>query len=319
MKNFLCCSFVLVFSLFAVSANGAPMAYSINSDSGNVSTEDSLYLIDLASGADQRRGGLNDGIDDRIDTEGLALDPDGTLWGIDDASLTLFPINTMTGTVRFQDEIPLASFPIGGGNDFGMTFSCDGSLYVTSVVTRSLYQLGMNGSSETKGVEGALGANISAIAAYGNPVQLYGLGNGQFEDGTTDSPNLYSIDVDTGVAQLIGPLGAEAGEYKQGGLAFDSDGTLWAITDRRNINNRLTDEPSQILQINVNTGTATLVSTTTEVGFESLAIAPPSGCVSDVGGDEDYPHIPVLNPVGSLLTIIVLLLSGLVFLRKRIF
>ena len=295
------------------------MAYSINSDSGNVSTEDSLYLIDLASGADQRRGGLNDGIDDRIDTEGLALDPDGTLWGIDDASLTLFPINTMTGTVRFQDEIPLASFPIGGGNDFGMTFSCDGSLYVTSVVTRSLYQLGMNGSSETKGVEGGLGANISAIAAYGNPVQLYGLGNGQFEDGTTDSPNLYSIDVDTGVAQLIGPLGAEAGEYKQGGLAFDSDGTLWAITDRRNINNRLTDEPSQILQINVDTGTATLVSTTTEVGFESLAIAPPSGCVSDVGGDEDYPHIPVLNPVGSLLTIIVLLLSGLVFLRKRIF
>jgi len=102
-------------------------------------------------------------------------------------------------------------------------------------------------------------------------------------------------------------------------LAFDSDGTLWAITDRRNINNRLTDEPSQILRIDVNTGTATLVSSTTEVGFESLAIAPPAGCATDVHGDGDYARIPALNPVGRLLTIFVLLLAGLVFLRKRIF
>jgi hypothetical protein len=69
----------------------------------------------------------------------------------------------------------------------------------------------------------------------------------------------------------------------------------------------------------VNTGTATLVGSTTEVGFESLAIAPPSGCATDVHGDGDYARIPALNPLGRLLTIFVLLLAGLVFLRKRIF
>jgi len=318
MKNIFCCSFILVFSLFAASANGDPMAYSINSDSGNLSTEDSLYLIDLTTGSDQRRGGINVGIEDRIDTEGLAFDPDGILWGVDDASLTLFPINTFTGTVRLQDEIPLVGFPIGGGNDFGMTFSCGGSLYVTSVLTKTLYQLGMNGNSQVKGTEGALGVNISAIAAHGIPTRLYGLGNGQLEDGSTDSPNLYSIDVSSGVATLIGPLGAEAGEYKQAGLAFDSDGTLWAITDRRNINNNLNDLQSQVLRIDVNTGTATLISSTNEVGFESLAIAPPSGCVvAGRDGDKD-PRIPTLNPAGRLLAIIVLLLAGMVFLRRRI-
>ena len=304
--------FVLV-SLFAISANAAPMAYSVNSDSGNP-TEDSLYLIDLATGSDQLRGKLFTGIETRLDTEGLAIAPDGTLWGIDDDSLKLFPINTASGSINFRDEVLLAGFQVGGGNDFGMTFSCDNSLYITSVRTRTLYRLSItDGSSEVIGAEGALGANISAIAAYGTPTKLYGLGNGQFQNGDTDSPNLYSIDVGTGVAALIGPLGAEAGAYNQGGLAFDADGTLWAITDRRIIGNSIENLPSQILQLDVNTGTATLISTTNEVGFESLAIAPPTACSHD--GD-DYPRIPTLSPAGQLLTIFILLLVGMTVLRR---
>jgi hypothetical protein len=309
---------LLLVSLFATSANSAPMAYSVNSDSGNSATEDSLYLIDLASGSDQRRGELNTGIETRRDTEGLAFAPDGTLWGIDDRALTLFPINTATGTINYQDEIPLTGIQSGGSNDFGMTFSCDHSLYITSVITRTLYQLGLDGSSEIIGAAGALGANISAIAAIGNPTKLYGLGNGQFLNGDTDSPDLYSIDVNTGVATLIGPLGADAGAYNQGGLAFDSNGDLWAITDRRIINNTIADLPSQMLRIDVNTGTATLVNSTSEVGFESLAIAPPAACGTESGAVEEYPRIPTLNSVGRLLAIFVLLLAGMGILRKRI-
>ena len=274
-KKFQIVLFMLV-SLFAVSANAAPMAYSINSDSGNLVTEDSLFRIDLATGSNQIRGELISGIENRLDTEGLAIAPDGVLWGIDDDSLTLFPINTDSGAIKFQDEIPLAGFQVGGGNDFGMTFSCDNSLYISSVRTQTLYHLNLDGSSEMIGAEGALGANISAIAAIGTPTRLYGLGNGQFQDGTTDAPNLYSIDVATGVATLIGPLGAQADEYNQAGLAFNSDGSLWAITDRRIINNTIADLPSQILKIDVNSGTATMMSNTSEVGFESLAIAPPA-------------------------------------------
>ena len=62
---------LVVASLFALTANGQPMAYSVNSDSGNVDVEDSLYLIDLSTGSDQRRGQLSTGIVDDIrrDTE----------------------------------------------------------------------------------------------------------------------------------------------------------------------------------------------------------------------------------------------------------
>lgn len=308
--------FMLV-SLFAVSANGAPMAYSVNSDSGNLLTEDSLYLIDLASGSHQSRGELISGVESRVDTEGLAFAPDGQLWGIDDESLTLFPINEASGAISVPSEISLSGFTIGGGNDFGMTFSCDNTLYITSVTAQTLYTINMDGSREVVGAEGALGQNISAIASIGNPTRLYGLGNGQFEGGETDSPNLYSIDPQTGVATFLFPLGAEAGEYGQGGLAFDTDGTLYAITDRRIINNTIADLPSQILRIDIDSQTVTLLSTTTEVGFESLAIAPPTSCAGGGNDEGEFPVIPTLGPVGRLLGIFVLLLSGSIVLRRR--
>ncbi len=295
-------------SLFAINANAAPMAYSVNSDSGNPGTQDSLYLIDLATGGQQRRGTLISGINTRIDTEGLAISRDGTLWGIDDDSMTLFPINTASGTINFLDEIPLIGLPNGGGNDFGMTFSCNNSLYITSVATQTLYRLGMDGSSQVVGTVGALGVNISALAAYGSPTQLYGLGNGLLQNGSTDSPNLYRIDTTTGIATLVGPLGPQASIYNQGGMGFDTGGNLWAITDRR-IN---AADPSEILQINVGTGAATLIATTGEVGFESLAVAPPAAC-----GYDYYPRIPTLDAAGRLLAVFILLFAGLTVLRRR--
>jgi len=304
---------LMLIALFTVSANGAPVAFSVNSDSGNPQAADSLYLVDLATGSNQLKGKLNTGIETRLDTEGLAISPDGTLWGVDDDARTLFPITMTSGIIKYQEEIPLKSFPAGGSNDFGMTFSCNSTLYVTSVVTRTLYRLGLDGSAEIVGSEGALGQNISAIAAIGSPTRLYGLGNGQFQNGKTDSPNLYSIDVVTGVADLIGPLGPAAGAYNQGGLAFDYVGNLWAITDRRIINNSIEDLPSQILNIDVNTGTASVISTTSEVGFESLAIAPPTACSTSV---DALPSIPTLSAVGQLLTIFVLMLAGMVVLRR---
>jgi len=317
MKRIFRYALLLVVPLFAISANGAPMAYSVNSDGLDSATTDGLYTIDLTTGVDQRKGTLFTGISTPLDTEGLAIAPDGTLWGVDDDSLKLFPINKDTGGISFTKQVPLKGFSTGGGNDFGMTFSCDNTLYVSTVRTQSLYRVDQtDGSSQVVGSAGALGVNISAIAAFGNPTRLYGLGNGQFQDGSTDSPDLYSIDPDTGITTLIGPLGAEADAYNQGGLAFDELGGLWAITDRGIINNTLANLPSQILSIDVNTGKATLIGKTTEVGFESLAIASPGACdpnvdvlVTDVG-------IPTLSPAGRLFTILVLLLAGMATLRR---
>lgn len=316
MNKFYCYATLLVVSLFATSANSAPMAYSVNSDSGNIETEDSLYLIDLATGIDQRRGTLFTGVETRRDTEGLAFAPDGTLWGVDDESLSLFPITTSNGAVSFQAEKNLSGIQAGGGNDFGMTFSCDNTLYITSVASNTLYSLDLEGNST---VIGPLGANISAIAAIGNPTRLYGLGNGQFENGNTDSPDLYSINPDTGAATIIGALGNTVGVYNQGGLAFDTSGDLWAITDRRIVNGEIADLASQVLRIDVNSGAATVVSSTNEVGFESLAIAPPTECSGpDTGTDKDE-RIPTMSPTGRLLAILALLFTGFGILRKRTF
>lgn len=311
-----------VFALFASTANAGPMAFSVNSDSGNQDTEDSLYSIDLATGQHQRRGRLTVGTQTRLDTEGLAFAADGTLWGLDDEALTLFPINTATGTIRVQDEVRLSGFSAFGGNDFGMSFGCDNQLYVTSVITQTLYIVELDGSSQVVGSVGALGQNISGIASIGNPVRIYGLGNGQLANGTTDSPNLFSIDPESGVATLIGPLGDAAGAYNQGGLSFDADGGLWAITDRRLINNTIADYPSQILKIDIATGAATLVSETIEVGFESLAIAPPTQCAlqpppNNGGTASEFSAIPTLNASGRNLAILLIMLIGTIILRRR--
>jgi hypothetical protein len=315
MKKNILFAISTVFGLFAASATAAPLAYSVNSD-GNPG--DSLYQIDLATGADQLRGKLFTGIEDRTDTEGLAFSPgpNSQLWGIDDDAGTLFPINPANGSINWQEEIQLPlDLQVGGGNDFGLSFACDNSLYFTSVVSQTLYRRDPGGSIAAVGAKGALGVNISAISAIGNPARLYGLGNGQFSDGSTDAPNLYQIDTVTGVASIIGPLG-DPGQflYTQAGMGFDSNGELWAITDRSQNSNL----KSQILKIDVNTGNATLVATTlNQVGYESLAIAPPAECGPLETPGDGLQRIPSLNLAGIVSAILILLLTGASFLRRK--
>jgi hypothetical protein len=101
-------------------------------------------------------------------------------------------------------------------------------------------------------------------------------------------------------------------------LAFDNEGNLWAITDRRGVNKSIDGLPSQVLRINEGTGAATWVGDTNEVGFESLAIAAPTGCVAPAGHAEDFEGIPTLGGTGRLITIFILLFSGLIILRKQL-
>ncbi len=255
------------------SLSAAPVGYSINSDSGTINS-DGLYLIDLATGAELERIGTVRSVGTpKLDVEGLAFAPGGTLYGIDDDSLTLFPISLTTALIVDSQERTITGLPGGGQNDFGMTFDCDGNLYVTSVINGSLYQMDLEGNTTIQGSEGSLGVKISALAAYGNPTRLYGLGNGLVSEGVKDTPNLYEIDITSGTANLIGALGPAAKDYFEGGLAFDDAGQLWAITDRRQL-----FAPSQVMRINTTTGVASDVRNTTEEGFESLAITEPRGC-----------------------------------------
>jgi len=67
---------------------------------------------------------------------------------------------------------------------------------------------------------------------------------------------------------------------------------------------------------------ATVVSTTSETGFESLAITSPADCEVRGGdgeaGDDDYPAIPALGPFGLLAVILTLMFTGMIILRKRL-
>lgn len=287
MKKFITIGYtvLLTLALSSASAMAAPAGYSINSDSGS-GDADSLYRIDLASGAQVRLGRVQSLGQTRLDVEGLAFAPDGTLYGVDDESMKLFPINPDNGVVIHQQEVSLQGLPSGGTNDFGMTFACDKQLYVSSVATRSLYRVALDGTSTLVGAPGALGASISALAAFGSPVKLYGLSNGLSASAETNLRTLFSIDPQTGVASAIGQLGNAADAYNEAGLDFDSSGTLWALTDRRAVSG---GPLSQILTINTATGVATAVANSTpEVGFESLAVTVPRGCNTSGGGVANF-------------------------------
>jgi hypothetical protein len=281
---------LLIILLTAISASlsAAPVGYSVNSDSGS-DLSDGLYTIDLETGLAMERIGTVQStlLQRRIDVEGLAFAPDGTLYGVDDESLKLFAIqlnnHALVDPNRDYDISELSS----GNNDFGMTFACDQNLYITSVTDQSLYRLTLDGNIELVGgtEKGKLGKNISALAAVGFPVELYGLGNGTVSETAASTPTLYRIDTITGIATEVGPLNGEFGSYAESGLAFDEAGDLWAITDRRPL-----DQPSQIMKVDKSTGAATdirIVQTLTDDearGFESLAITGPGGCTSSGNG-----------------------------------
>ena len=274
-----------VMAVFSAATHAAPDGYSINSDSGSADA-DSLYRIDLATGAQTRLGKVQSLGTTKIDVEGLAFAPDGTLYGVDDDSMTLFPINTDNGVVNSQQQFNLTGMPLGGGNDFGLTFACDGTLYTTSVSTDSLYRVNLDGTTT---LLGNMGQNISALAAWGNPVQLYGLSNGLKGDPqVADTRTLYSINPLNGATAPVGALGAAAASYTEAGLAFDSAGQLWAITDRRIVPENAAGFGSQVLRVDTVTGAATLVSTTAEKGFESLAVTVPGGCGTGNGQKAEF-------------------------------
>lgn len=282
----------VVACLAASLALAAPNGFSVNSDSASANA-DSLYLIDLANGSHTRIGTVTAFGQIRIDVEGLAMAPDGTLYGVDDDNHSLFPINTSNGTVVTSQEVIISGIPGGGGNDFGMTFGCDGTLYVSSVKTQTLYRMGLDGTATPVGAPGGLGANISAIAAYGSPAQLFGLGNGLDSNNQIDSRTVYAIDPNQGTAAAIGMLGGAALDYHEAGLAFDEAGMLWAITDRRAVSGG--PFPNQILRIDTaggeNPNRATAIAATSEIGFESLAISPPRGCFD--GGEGENARFTV--------------------------
>ncbi|MGY6553614.1 MAG: hypothetical protein ACXIUM_03730 [Wenzhouxiangella sp.] len=292
-----------------------PIGYSVNSR-GNERDDrrvNALWRINLTTGQADYVGWTS-----FIDLEALAFSPDNQLFGADDDSNTLVRVSTTTGLAQ----------PVGGpGNrhntgllpldrklDFGMSFSCEGELFVVSDVERSLFRGSLeSGSLTLVGNSGALGVPITDIAIRGD--EVFGIGVGLDGAGLSAAPNLYRIDLQAPSAELIGPLGAAAAPYNNAGLSFDAAGNLWAVTDRRAVAGQ--DLPSQILRINPDTGAATLVAETI-VGLESLAIGPPINCERGAAVAAQAKPIPILSWPGLLLFVLGVLALGAWSLRRRL-
>ncbi|MCG8466421.1 MAG: hypothetical protein MI750_16455 [Xanthomonadales bacterium] len=294
------------FGIFAAAlltsglALAQPYGYAVNSDGFRVPDEqiDNLYRINLSTGEAEPIGATG-----YLDIEGLSFSAEGTLMGADDESNSLLEIDLFSGAGRavggFNGNLLL---PAPQVLDFGLSFTCH-SLYASSDNLSTLYEVDHETGKAT--LIGNTAVPITGLAAWGN--KLFGIGAGEL------APSLYSINPETAETNFIGPLGDAARPYVDAGLAFDEDGQLWAITDRRNVGGE--SFPSQILMINIETGEATDIAETL-FGIEAVAIAPPGGC--DPTGPTLPPEpVPALRPSMLAATAFGLLSFGLMRLRRR--
>jgi hypothetical protein len=253
-----------------------PFGYVIDSD--GLTTADDLYRVDLATGALTLIGPVSPAVGAKhADVEGLALSPEGVLYGADDALDALIRIDVSSGLASLVGPLGTAGLGPAGNLDYGLAFTCDGRLWLSSDTTNTLWQV--DPGSGAASAPRDLPAGITGLAGRGS--SLFGLGL----DG-----NLYRYSPASGVSQQIGAHGIPA--FDDGGLDFDGTGRLWAIAEFTPSNPSL---PSSIYRIDVDTGVATFVADT-RTGIEGLAIAP-SACIAG----EDAQPVPGPGVPGLLL------------------
>lgn len=309
----------MVLLLAVFGAQAAPMGYVINSDSPADTGFDALYRVDLATGVATHVGDVGYG-----DVEGLALSPQGVLYGADDGTETLIIIDTQTGqgspVNNTASNLTQGSngLQLGADYDFGLSFDAQGNLWLSSDITGEIWQVDpQTGNviqrvaapstvSSTTGEDGAKSAAnpgaLTGLAACGSDV--YGVGSQGDE-------SLYDR-AQTGTPVLLGPLD-DSLVFGDAGLDYDANGTLWGVADRSaDLDGNPLNEPSIIFTLNPVTGAATQVATTI-VGVESLAIAPPSAsCQAQAD-----PPIPATGPGGLAALLSSMAAAGLWALRRR--
>lgn len=286
-------SLALLASASVVEA--APLAYGVSFDT--------LYQIDLGTGTTTRIGtiGFND-------VEGLAIGPDGSLYGVSDASKTLILIDKRTGRGVAVGGLVGNTGLTGQGSgqfdamDFGLTFSCDGRLWLSSDATRKFWEL--NPATGAARYVGYLSVQMTGLGARNDGV--YGFGSGGDE-------SLYKIDLATGEAHVRGSL-HNGSQIADGGLDADETGQLWGVLDYRPPED---NKPSDIVKIDHLTGLSTKVATTLPE-MEGLAISTVRACGEDPAPRGPNPiSIPSLQALGLGLLAGLLTLFGVLTLERR--
>ncbi len=289
---------VLLTVFFVPSQVMAVTGYAVADDSFDY--PDHIVEIDLDTGDFESFGRIPDPY---IGIEGMAISANNVIYGADDNTKTLVQID-LTDARAFPVANVSQNFGFGNvqeSHDYGMTFACDGTLYLVVKSNQGLYTVNPQTGKAT--LIGNTGHNFTSLASWDN--RLYAVASGDF--------NLYEVNTETAEAALVGPLGDLGGgvELYGSGMSFDADGQLWMIINLR-LSDPLNPLQSRIFKVDTQTGHADYISDTL-VGVESLAIANGQGCAR---GTPVLEQIPTLNLTGFWLLILTVIPFGLVAVRR---
>ena len=300
---------VLAILSVATGANAQTVGYAAGYDT--------LYRVTLETGAATAVGrfGLvasGAGTVPISDVEGLAFSPAGELYAVSDARDLLIKVDTATGRATTVGSLGLRG---QGGNqfdnlDFGLAFTCDGRLWLSSDVSRQLWLV--NPATGATTLVGDTGQPISGLASWNG--ELYGVG-------VLDRHNVYRIDTATAQATLVGRLGTSFTVY-DAGADFDSQGRLWITLDSLAPPEGL---PSvyreELTRVDIANGATLDTRLITGIGsginivqMEGLAIAAPA-CGSG-GGNATIAAVPTQSDWARWLMALVLAGVGLLGLRR---
>lgn len=307
----------LAFGLLLSAAAGAqPFGYASGTDPDSPGLRDALYRVDLATGSTTRLGYVG-----FRDIDGLALHPDGSLYGAADGSAEaggtsdlLARINAQTGVGSFVTHFAgLAGQGPGQGGqlDYGLAVTCDGALWLSSDTQGHLWRVDPATGALDRVVTG--GPPLSGLAARGSYV---------FGVSVEPDTSLYRYDIARKELVRVGPI-AVLDRVFDVGLDFDAEGRLWALLDYLVPPDGLPRLAQNDL-VEIDPDTARLVSSKPITGagsglnrvqLEGLAVAPPT-CAS--GGVPPAPvSVSALEDPGRLLLVLVLALSAGLALRRR--
>jgi hypothetical protein len=295
--------------MLALSASGAGAATAAYGEAF-----DTLYRIDLPGQTATEIGRAGSfGGQPIANLSGLSYSVDETLYAVAGGMNALARIDPGSGAATI-----VGTFGLNGQGDpqrndaldLGMTFGCDGTLWLVSAYAGKLWTANPANGATT--LVGATGHTITGLVAVGNA--LFGAG------GRGDN-NLYRIDPKTGAATVIGSFG-DSGWINSVSMSFDESGTLWAVL------NYVPPEPgstsvadwSDLARIDIATGRVTIVGPITgpeslrQVGMKGFAVGPPR-CTA--GGAAGVFTAPVGTPPWLAVLAALLVATAGWSLRRR--
>jgi hypothetical protein len=228
----------------------------------------------------------------------------------------LVRLDKNTGAATLVGSLDIAGQGAGNnGNDFdfGLAFTCDGRLWMSSDSTGKLWQV--DAGTGTATFVANTGHPITGLASRDNV--LYGIG-GQGDQG------IYTIDLDTGATTSLATLTVPGNfRFQDAGLDFDADGRLWATIDynpQPGDNSPLVDR-HELVEIDPRSGQALSVrqigNVPRQTDFEGLAISPPICDGGGPGGGLQLSVVPALGHVGLGFLAFAFLAFALLWMRQR--